>query len=183
MRTSSPAGSSSAVVLGVCPYQSWAPTCQQVCVNYQVVMDLSYLLTPAWTVNCGLVDCVDTRLTGTLYLMLSRSWVITENDNFLDQKQFVFLEAEMYETQEHEYDKYCALIDKYSKLLHPHHYQLLICKRFLAGSIRGNITVKLVEKRLQLMKEFISVFEKVDPGLSKWRGKMLYQVNTKLDLF
>jgi len=86
------------------------------------------------------------------------------------------LEAEMYETQEHEYDKYCALIDKYSKLLHPHHYQLLICKRFLAGSIRGNITVKLVEKRLQLMKEFISVFEKVDPGLSKWRGKMLYQV-------
>ena len=176
MRTSSPAGSSSAVVLGVCPYLSWAPTYQQVCVNYQVVMDLSCLLTPAWTVNCGHVDNVDTRLTGTLSLTLSRSWVITEDDNILLLKVY-FLEAEMYETQEHEYDKYCALIDKYSKLLHPHHYQLLICKRFLAGSIRGNITVKLVEKRLQLMKEFISVFEKVDPGLSKWRGKMLYQVS------
>ena len=145
-------------------------------------MDLSCLLTPAWTVNCGHVDCVDTRWTGTLSLTLSRSWVITEDDNILLLKVY-FLEAEMYETQEHEYDKYCALIDKYSKLLHPHHYQLLICKRFLAGSIRGNITVKLVEKRLQLMKEFISVFERVDPGLSKWRGKMLYQVNTKLDLF
>ena len=178
MRTSSPAGSSSAGVLDVCPYQSWAPTCQQVCANYQVVMDLSCLLTPAWTVKCGLVDSVDTRLTETLSLMLSRSWVITEDDNILLLKVY-FLEAEMYETQEHEYDKYCVLIDKYSKLLHPHHYQLLICKRFLAGSIRGNITVKLVEKRLQLMKEFISVFERVDPGLSKWRGKMLYQVNTE----
>ena len=139
-------------------------------------MDLSCLLTPAWTVNCGHVYSVDTRWTGTLSWMLSRSWVITDDDNILLLKVY-FLEAEMYETQEHEYDKYCALIDKYSKLLHPHHYQLLICKRFLAGSIRGNITVKLVEKRLQLMKEFISVFEKVDPGLSKWRGKMLYQVS------
>ena len=89
----------------------------------------------------------------------------------------------MYDTQEDEYEKYCVLIEKYSKLLHPHHYQLLICKRFLAGSIRGNITLKLVEKRVQLMKEFISVFEKVDPGLSKWRGKMLYQVNTIQKLF
>ena len=82
----------------------------------------------------------------------------------------------MFDTSEHEYDKYCVLVEKYSKLLHPNHYQLQLCKRYLAGAIRGSLTLEMVEKRLSLMMDFISVFEKVDPGLTKWRGKMLYQV-------
>ena len=82
----------------------------------------------------------------------------------------------MYDTEETDYDKYCDLIDRYSTLLHPHHYQLLMCKRYLAGSIRGSITLDMLEKRVSLMMEFIEVFQRVDPGLTKWRGKMLYQV-------
>ena len=31
----------------------------------------------------------------------------------------------MLETSEHECAKYRVLVDKYSKLLHPHHYQVL----------------------------------------------------------
>ena len=51
----------------------------------------------------------------------------------------------MFNTEEHEYDKYCALLDKFSPLLHPHHYQLLLLKRYLAYSIRGNISLDMVE--------------------------------------
>ena len=53
---------------------------------------------------------------------------------------------------------------------------MLLCKRYLAGSMRGSMTLEMVEERLALMTDFIQVFETVDPGLSKWRGKMLYQV-------
>ena len=42
--------------------------------------------------------------------------------------------------------------------------------------MRGSMTLEMVEERLALMTDFIQVFETVDPGLSKWRGKMLYQV-------
>ena len=42
--------------------------------------------------------------------------------------------------------------------------------------MRGQLSLEQVSARLQLMTEFISVFEKVNPGLTKWRGKMLYQV-------
>ena len=55
------------------------------------------------------------------------------------------LEEEMFNTEEQEYNKYCALLDKFSPLLHPHHYQLLILKRYLANSIRGNISLDMVE--------------------------------------
>ena len=60
--------------------------------------------------------------------------------------------------------------------------QLLLCKRYLAGSMRGQLSLEQVRARLQLMTEFISVFEKVNPGLTKWRGKMLYQVSSVLVL-
>lgn len=60
--------------------------------------------------------------------------------------------------------------------------QLLLCKRYLAGSMRGQMSLAMVEERLGLMTEFITVFETVDPGLSKWRGKMLYQVRIKIDM-
>ena len=59
--------------------------------------------------------------------------------------------------------------------------QLLLCKRYLAGSMRGQMSLAMVEERLGLMTNFITVFETVDPGLSKWRGKMLYQVGIKID--
>ena len=60
--------------------------------------------------------------------------------------------------------------------------QLLLCKRYLAGSMRGQMSLDMVEERLRLMTNFITVFETVDPGLSKWRGKMLYQVRIKIDI-
>ena len=109
------------------------------------------------------------------------------------------LEDEMYKTEEQEYDKYCQLVERFSSLLHPHHYQLLLCKKYLAGSIRGNIsldmlevkmllwimivTMILLQRKVELMTEFVEVFQVVDPGLTKWRGKMLYQVHkTKMFL-
>lgn len=93
------------------------------------------------------------------------------------------LEEEMMNTMEHECDKYKALEEKFSTLLHPNHYQLQILKRHLAGSFTGNMTLADVELRKNLLEEFIEVFQMVDPGLTKWRGKMLYQVcKTKMFL-
>merc|ERR550525_12291 len=87
------------------------------------------------------------------------------------------------DTMDTETEKYRGFIQTYSKLLHPNHYQVLLCKRYLAGSMRGSMTLEMVEERLALMTDFIQVFETVDPGLSKWRGKMLYQVyKTKMFL-
>ena len=41
----------------------------------------------------------------------------------------------------------------------------------------------MLQTKVKLMTEFISVFQVVDPGLTKWRGKMLYQVyKTKMFL-
>lgn len=87
------------------------------------------------------------------------------------------LETEMMDTMETETDKYRAIIDKYSKRLHPNHYQLLLCKRYLAGSMRGQMSLEMVAERLALMTNFTTVFEIVAPGLSKWRGKMLFQIS------
>ena len=45
--------------------------------------------------------------------------------------------------------------------------------------MRGQMSLDQVAERVSLMMDFITVFETVDPGLSKWRGKMLYQVGIK----
>ena len=42
--------------------------------------------------------------------------------------------------------------------------------------MRGQMSLDQVAERVSLMMDFITVFQTVDPGLSKWRGKMLYQV-------
>lgn len=42
--------------------------------------------------------------------------------------------------------------------------------------MRGQMSLDQVAERVGLMTDFIKIFETVDPGLSKWRGKMLYQV-------
>jgi len=93
------------------------------------------------------------------------------------------LEDEMSNTMDHEMEKFKAIVEKFSALLHPQHYQMQMLKRHLAGAMRGNMTLQQVEQRLKLMEEFIQVFQTVDPGLTKWRGKMLYQVcKTKMFL-
>jgi len=86
------------------------------------------------------------------------------------------LENEMAMTEQHEFDKFQDMVDRYSKQLHTNNYQLQVCKRHLAGSIRGNLTLPKLEYRLKLMENFIQVFEAIDPGFTVWRGKMLYQV-------
>ena len=38
------------------------------------------------------------------------------------------------------------------------------------------LSLRSLQTRVRLLTEFITVFQVVDPGLTKWRGKMLYQV-------
>ena len=40
-----------------------------------------------------------------------------------------------------------------------------------------------MQRKINLMTEFIQVFQVVDPGLTKWRGKMMFQLHkTKMFL-
>ena len=77
------------------------------------------------------------------------------------------LEEDLQDLLEHECLKYQSLMKKYSPLLHPNNYQLLILKRRLAGSFGGNITLKQLELRISLLEEFMAAFQIVDPGLTK----------------
>ena len=47
--------------------------------------------------------------------------------------------------------------------------------------MRGQMSLEMVAERLALMTNFITVFEIVAPGLSKWRGKMLFQVGRETE--
>ena len=157
-----------------------------------------------WFFQCSCRRCSDTSELGTFLSAAlcqqcggpvlpqdssldCQSWSCTLCGNTINREAVINivkqLEDEMYDTEEQEYDKYCAMLEKFSSLLHPNHYQLLLCKRYLAGSIRGNISLDMLQTKVKLMTEFISVFQVVDPGLTKWRGKMLYQVyKTKMFL-
>jgi len=92
------------------------------------------------------------------------------------------IEQDMFDTFETDTAKYRVLIDKWSNKIHPNHYQLLLMKKYLAISLRGQLTYAEVEEKIALQEEFIRAFEVVDPGCTKWRGKMLFVI-TKLTMF
>ena len=119
-----------------------------------------------WFFQCSCVRCLDPSELGTnlsAALCQDCGGTVLPADSSLDCPQWSCrqcglardrqdvtnivreLEEEMFNTEEHEYDKYCAMLDKFSPLLHPNHYQLLLCKRYLANSIRGNISLDMVE--------------------------------------
>ena len=70
------------------------------------------------------------------------------------------------------------------KVLHPQHSVLLEVKRMLFslyGSAPGYTQTELSEeqmlRKLSLGEEYIAAVSRVDPGLTKWRGQILYESN------
>jgi len=161
-------------------------------------------ISSCWMFQCRCLRCLDTTEMGSfLSAALCSScggsvlpadnsvdcevWVCGECGEKMEREKVIAmveeLAEEMLNTTEHEREKYQALEEKFSALLHPNHYQLQILKRHLAGSFRGSMTLQQMELRKNLLEGFIKVFQIVDPGVTKWRGKMLYQVcKTKMFL-
>ena len=95
------------------------------------------------------------------------------------------LEDKMFNTYGTETDKYRAMIEEYSTILHPQHFQLkqnhqennsnskilpdqmLLLKHCLAYSLRGQLTLSEVEEKVKLQEEYMNVFKIVDPGFTK----------------
>jgi len=103
------------------------------------------------------------------------------------------LEKTMFDTFEDDTAKYEALIEEYTPLLHPNHFQMLLLKRYLADSMEknrylaetmnGRLSLDQIKRKIGLMEEYLNTFRTVDPGYSKWFGKLQFQVcRTKLFL-
>ena len=70
------------------------------------------------------------------------------------------------------------------KILHPNHCLLLGVKKnlfSLYGSAPGlqlqQLTPTQIVRKIQLADEYVEVMEKIDPGLTAWKGQIFYEVN------
>ena len=70
------------------------------------------------------------------------------------------------------------------RVLHPHHSVLLEVKRMLfslygsaAGYTQTELSDEQMARKLALGEEYIAAVSKADPGLTKWRGQILYESN------
>ncbi|ENN81700.1 hypothetical protein YQE_01906, partial [Dendroctonus ponderosae] len=75
-------------------------------------------------------------------------------------------------------------LEKYRNVLHPNHYLCLGIKIYLSqvyGRISGYIIQELDEKPLlrkkEICKEILSVFDVIEPGLTRIRGVTLYEIH------
>lgn len=92
------------------------------------------------------------------------------------------LETDMFNTFDTETGKYRELLAKWGPRLHQHHFQILLLKKYLAMSMTGTLSFAEIEEKIDLQQQFIDIYEVVDPGLTKWKGKILFVV-CKLKMF
>ncbi|KAL0275680.1 UNVERIFIED_CONTAM: hypothetical protein PYX00_003467 [Menopon gallinae] len=82
---------------------------------------------------------------------------------------------------------YENFLTKYSSTLHENHYLCLSAMHSLFqlyGKIRGYIiddmTEEQLERKIQICRKLLRVFEKLEPGYSKQRGVLLYELQAPL---
>jgi len=92
------------------------------------------------------------------------------------------IEADMYDTYEYDTAKYRTLLEKWSPKLHPNHFQVLLLKKRLAISMNGTLSFDQIREKIILQEEFLEKYDLVDPGLTKWKGKLLFVI-CKLRMF
>jgi len=92
------------------------------------------------------------------------------------------IENDMYDTYEYDTAKYRSLLEKWSPKLHPNHFQVLLLKKRLAISMNGTLSFDQIREKIVLQEEFLEKYELVDPGLTKWKGKLLFVI-CKLKMF
>ena len=73
-------------------------------------------------------------------------------------------------------DKLESFLKVASKILHPNHCMLVEIKQRLMAVYGSSTNPALVSRKLDLAEQVMEVMDKLDPGLTAWRGKMLYDV-------
>lgn len=80
-----------------------------------------------------------------------------------------------------------ALVKKLSQSFHPNHFLLLALKQKLLAAYRKQVaslypSKKIIQKMLNLCKEVLQVLELIEPGISRLKGIMLYEMHLPLVL-
>ncbi|XP_034250401.1 SET domain-containing protein SmydA-8 isoform X2 [Thrips palmi] len=80
-----------------------------------------------------------------------------------------------------------AFVAKYSPRLHPNHYHLLGAKHSLSqvyGKVHGYLIHQLpddlLERKLNICKDILRVFDILEPGVSRLRGITLYELHAPI---
>ena len=73
-------------------------------------------------------------------------------------------------------DKLESFLKVASKILHPNHCMLVEIKQRLMALYGTSTNPALVSRKLDLAEEVMTVMDKLDPGVTAWRGKLLYDV-------
>ncbi|XP_066587688.1 uncharacterized protein [Prorops nasuta] len=79
-----------------------------------------------------------------------------------------------------------ALLNKLSRTLHSNHFLMLTVKQKLLTIYRNEVSLsvnpqrKIIQKMLDLCKEVYAVLEIVEPGISRLKGILLYEIHLPL---
>ena len=60
--------------------------------------------------------------------------------------------------------------------------QILLLKKYLAESMKGALPIDQINKKVELLSDYMRTFEKIDSGYTKWKGILLVQVS-KMSIF
>lgn len=80
---------------------------------------------------------------------------------------------EEYQNAENNIDQLDGVIERYSKILNPNHYLVIKMKQSLAVLLKAicSNSRELVERQLQICIDTIENLSKIQPGISRLRGK------------
>ena len=94
---------------------------------------------------------------------------------------------ELANTYENDINRYTEILEKLSTMLHPSHYIMMTLKKYIAdllGTSDGYRLHQLSDDQLDLKirysEDFLRVIGLVDPGQTKWRGTLLFDLHTAL---
>ena len=73
-------------------------------------------------------------------------------------------------------DKLEAFLKISSKILHPNHCILIELKQRILQLYGTSLNPELISRKLELADQIMRVMEKLDPGITAWKGKLLYDV-------
>jgi len=73
-------------------------------------------------------------------------------------------------------DKLEAFLKVSSKILHPNHCILVELKQRILQLYGTSLNPELISRKLELADEIMKVMDKLDPGITAWKGKLVYDV-------
>jgi len=157
----------------------------------------------SWMFECTCVRCKDiTELgthVGTVLCTSCKSNVLPQDNSFQCnfwicqvcgkktesseiRKLSKDCEMKMMEIEEDETENYEILLEEYLNKFHKNHFQILLLKKYLSDSMKGSLTIDQIKRKLELMKDYMKIFEVLDSGYSKWKGILLVKMS-KMTMF